>query len=455
MAYTIFIFVRIDSQYMIVPMAIQSKREMHLTNDSRVVIVGGGPAGSFAALHLLRYAAQANLNLEIIIFEARDFNRPGPGGCNKCAGILSSTLVHNLETLGLELPADVIQAELNAYVLHLGEAEILLNRPNSGRRSLSVYRGSGPRLGTAPAPHSFDGWLLNQAREHGAEIRRARVQTITRGERSERPVVATAHEKLEADLVVVATGVNNRAPLEAAWHYQPPQTEIMAQDEIPLPGGFLTDRVHIFFDHPQELIFGGLIPKGRYANISLLGRGLPPDAISDFLEGNKLTKLFPEGTPALCGCTPRVAISAAPKCYDERLVIVGDAAVTRLYKDGIGAAFTTAEAAARTAIQHGISRRDFASGYHPTQQHIANDNLYGQFIFRLWSLTQRSPFLLNAWRRAILSEIDLPTADRIHARVLWGMFTGDESYQKIFQLSLSYPALRALWQGALKGWRGK
>ena len=114
-----------------------------------------------------------------------------------------------------------------------------------------------------------------------------------------------------------------------------------------------------------------------------------------------------------------------------------------------------AEAAARTAIQHGISRRDFASGYHPTQQHIANDNLYGQFLFRLWSITQRSPFLLNAWRRAILSEIDLPTADRIHARVLWGMFTGDESYQKIFQLSLSYPALRALWQGALKGWRGK
>ena len=88
MAYTIFIFVRIDSQYMIVPMAIQSKREMHLTNDSRVVIVGGGPAGSFAALHLLRYAAQANLTLGIIIFEARDFNRPGPGGCNKCAGIL-------------------------------------------------------------------------------------------------------------------------------------------------------------------------------------------------------------------------------------------------------------------------------------------------------------------------------------------------------------------------------
>jgi flavin-dependent dehydrogenase len=299
-----------------------------------------------------------------------------------------------------------------------------------------------------PAPHSFDNWLLKQAQQRGAEIRRGRVQTIMRGER---PVVVTAHEKLEADLVVVATGVNSRAPLDVAWHYQPPRTETMAQDEIPLPGGFLTDRVHIFFDHPRELIFGGLIPKGRYANISLLGRGLPPDAIGDFLEGNKLTKFFPEGTPALCGCTPRVAISAAPKFYDDRLVIVGDAAVTRLYKDGIGAAFTTAEAAARTAFQIGISWRDFAKGYHPTCQHITMDNFYGRIMFRIWAAARRAPFLMNAWRRAILSEVDLPKADQVHARVLWGMFTGDESYRKIFYMSLSYPALRALWRGVVKG----
>ena len=30
----------------------------------------------------------------------------------------------------------------------------------------------------------------------------------------------------------------------------------------------------------KKLIFAGLIPKGRYANISLLGRKLPPDAVS-------------------------------------------------------------------------------------------------------------------------------------------------------------------------------
>ena len=40
---------------------------MQLINGSRIVIVGGGPAGSFTALHLLYLSAEAHLDLDVMI----------------------------------------------------------------------------------------------------------------------------------------------------------------------------------------------------------------------------------------------------------------------------------------------------------------------------------------------------------------------------------------------------
>jgi len=422
---------------------------MQLTNGSRVVVVGGGPAGSFSAMQLLRLSKEARLDLEVVIFEARNFNQPGPGGCNKCAGILSSSCLENMETLGLRLPVDVIQAELDTYILNLGGLQLPIHPMDPSRRILSVYRGSGPRWGSDPLPQSFDGWLLDQARERGAFVRRSRVQTIKPGTR---PIVITPRESLEADLVVVSTGINNSSPLDSAWGYRPPQIEVMAQDEVPLLSTTSGSQVHVFLDHPAGLIFGGVIPKGRYANISLLGKKLPQDSFSQFMNHRGLIPLLPETPSVLCSCTPRVSVTSGSGYYDDRMVVVGDAAVTRLYKDGIGAAFTTARAAIQTAIFRGISQSDFRKGYDPICRRIARDNFYGHLLFRSWALFRRSPLFINAWGQAILSEALLPTQQRVLERVLWGVFTGEETYRQILSLMLSWPAIRSFLGGILKTW---
>jgi flavin-dependent dehydrogenase len=420
---------------------------LKLVNGNRVIIIGGGPAGSFAAIHVLRFAAEAGLRLDVTIFEGRDFSQPGTAGCNRCAGILSPTLLANVQSVGLNLPEEVIQAKLDSYVLYLGDTQTTVHQPDQSRGIVAIYRGSGPQLGARPFPHSFDNWLLEQAAARGAKIQPLSVKTI---QRCPRPVIITANGQYEADFVILATGANARPPLDASWQYHSPATETMLQGETPCPANFPSSSVQVLFGSMPGLIFGSLIPKGRYVSVSLLGHKLPADAINTFLKSSGLAVWFKDTTSTLCMCTPKIVVSAATGYYDDRFVAIGDAAISRYYKDGIGTAYLTAEAAAWTAIHHGVAAEDFAAGYSPLCRRIAVDNHYGRLLFQLWGVTRRMPVLLNAWQKAVLAERDRPPKERILTRVLWGMFTGDETYRELFWLSVSWPAVTGLLRNLLK-----
>jgi flavin-dependent dehydrogenase len=424
---------------------------LHLADGNRICIVGGGPAGCFAALHLLWLARQQGRRLEVLIFEPRNFTQPGPVACNRCAGILSSRLIRGMEQLGLSLPTEVIQAEVRAYAACVDNHMLQIERPDPRRQIVSVYRSGGPRLLVGEPLAGFDSYLLDQACDRGARHMPIRVSQITW---EDRPILHTAQGDYVADLLVLATGVNSRPPLAPEFGYQPPKTMTMAQDEILRPPAWPDDQVRIFFKQPPGLLFGAFIPKGQYLSVSLLGQGLSKDTVHEFIEVRGPDVALTAGPVRLCGCRPRIAVSSARRYCGTRWVAVGDAAVTRLYKDGIGSAFFTAQAAMQVAVRYGISDRAFHKHYVPFCRGIAIDNFFGRMLFHMWSFVSRTPRMLRAWTTRVTQEADWPIKQRVHSRILWGMFSGDEMYRNLFWLALSPAAVIGLargWQGARQG----
>ncbi len=319
-----------------------------------------------------------------------------------------------------------------------------VHQPDPTRRIVSIYRGGGPKHWQgASQPLSFDHWVLQQALAAGAQHIPQRAHRITWED--ERPVVYTREAHYRADFLVLATGVNSRPPLEAAYQYRPPKTATMAQDEILMPAGWPAGEVRAYFRSPRWLTFGAMIPKNRYLNVSLLGKDIPPHGIDAFLESIRLPRaLEPQGPLRLCGCTPKIAVGMARPVCGQRWVAVGDAAVSRLYKDGIGSAFYTARAAMHSALTYGIDRRQLQQHYTPYCRRIMWDNLCGRILFATWHVMLNIPSLMHIWYRTLQSEARLPRQMRIHERILWGMFTGDEPYHILLRLACS-PV--AFWRG--------
>ncbi len=435
--------------------------DLRLRNGDRVVVVGGGPAGSFAALHLLAAARQAGLACQVDIYEPRDFFTPGASrNCKGCAGVLSAGALQRMASLGLTIPSEVIQSELRVYQLHVAGQMTTIEQPVAGRRILSVYRGAGPRRRTGPPPASFDGFLLGQAIDAGARVIRARVRKVSW---EGRPVVHTDGGSDAADLLVLATGVNSRSPLDESFGYRPPSSEVMVQDEIPRPDNWPEDTVVGFFGQPPGLLFGALVPKGEYLNVSLLWRGRGAGgggaakgvagALQQFYAAHApvLRHFFPADPPSLCGCNPRILTGPAAVYYGDRWVSVGDAAASHLFKDGINSAFLTARAAMTTAVTAGIGREDFRSAYAPVCRSIAVDNRYGAVLYSVTSRLLGLPRVARAFSGAVHAEEGLGFGRQFHARLLWGMLTGDEPYARLFRLALAPRGLAAFARQMMAG----
>lgn len=420
--------------------------DMKLVNGSRVAVIGGGPAGSFFSYFLLTMAKRADLDVQLVIYEPKNFSALGPAGCNMCGGIISESLVQLLAAEGIQLPANVVQRGIDSYVLHTDLGRMMIDPPGHEKRIAAVHRGAGPR-GTLEAKWgSFDGYLLELAREKGATVQQLRVEGLDWQEG--KPCVRTKDGVSESyDLVTVAAGINSAFLKSLAGpplNFKPPQTTktfitdcFLGRETVDL---FLGSAMHVFLLDIPRLEFAAIIPKGEFVTICLLGENIDKELIEAFFADPEVRVCFPAGwalPEAACRCSPGITVSGAPLPYADRLLFIGDAGVNRLYKDGIGGSYRTAKAAARSAVFTGISARAFNKGFARTCRKLTFDNNIGRIIFMVTRLIQKVRLARRGVIGMTFNEQNNPSILPRMSSVLWDTFTGSAPYREVFIRTLS------------------
>ncbi|HPJ35897.1 MAG TPA: hypothetical protein PK358_13750 [Spirochaetota bacterium] len=422
-----------------------------LKSGDRVCIAGGGPAGSFSAIHILSMAKSEKIDIEVIIVDARAGHpEPGPKSCKGCAGILSAELVSGMAKLGIEIPEEVILERLNSYKVHTHTEVVHIDQPENDREILSVYRGFGPAKTYGKKTSSFDFFLREEASGMGARIVSEKITLI---DWDEKPLILTEHNSFSCDLLVLATGVNNKVNISEHYGYIPPRTISMIQQEIPRPGNWAENTVAAYFDNPRGFLFGAFVPKGEYMSISLLGKKkLEASEIKRFYNEPKcgLEKYFYEEPENLCHCTPRINYKPSEKYYGDRWVAVGDAAVTRLYKDGIGSSFKTSYRAMKTALHDGIGEDDFRQFYGAYCDEIAKDNNFGKILIRFFLALLKNRRMAKICMGCLILECHMEKKDRIYSKVLWGMITGEYAYRHLFMMMISIKGMLRFLKNVLR-----
>ncbi len=432
---------------------------LELKSGSRIGVVGGGPAGSFFSFFLLQMANAAGMQVDLDIIEPRDFSAAGPPGCNMCAGVISESLVQALAVEGISLPGTVVQRTIASYVMHTASGNATIPAPLDEMRIATVLRGRGPGTGGTQWK-SFDGYLLQLAVAKGARLLRDRVDNIEWN--NGRPEAQLrSGQKLRYDLLVGAVGVNTTG-LGMFEHlgisYRHPKMKRAFVTELALDSDFISNvlgnTLHVFLMDIPGLEFAAMAPKGDYMTLCLIGNAVNRELADEFMRHPAVRHSLPEEVlraPRVCQCSPWASLGDASHPFADRVVLIGDCGITRFNKDGIGSAYRTAKAAARTAVFEGITDRDFQRHYWPVCQSISRDNRYGRTIYGIADRMKKMVRPTVGMLRTAQGEQIHRGRKRRMSMVLWDTFTGSAPYRDVFLRTLSpYFIGRFLWNSA--GW---
>jgi len=426
------------------------KNELKLHNNDRVAVIGAGPAGSLFAYSLLRLAKKEKLSLQVTLYDPRDFSRCGPSGCNKCAGVINGSLWQRLKKIGIDLDQveNLIQSRLNGYLWITPAGCLQIKMPFGWQPSRTVFRGCGPRFDHPGKKVGLDDYFLRLALENGAHYQRSRVMDVSLPEKTDQPIQIRLEKdkeqfRVEAELIVGAFGLN---PVllnhfrQLGVGYRPPRyvraanMELVRRPDAEPKAYDNFIRVHNVSDcRVRQLV---LTPKGKYATLTMLSPyDLCAEDLHEIRKCPEMQSILRSGwdwPDQFCHCLPLLLKRSAKNFYGNRIVLVGDAACCRYYKNGLESALHSSGIAAAVAVRYGISRRDFRREYLPRiRREIIHDNFFGRQILWAHNLITSRPALMKLFIQ-VRSEIIRPTMAREHDDILWDMFTGNRPYRHIF-----------------------
>jgi len=419
-------------------------RKIHLKHGSKIAVIGGGPAGTFFAHFAQHYARENKLDIAITIFDGKDFLEKGPGGCNMCAGVISETLLGKMKHIGIVLPPEKIQRNIDSYCLQTENYNLNLTYPSKLQKIHTVYRGNGPLDTIEKENVSFDEFLLRHCRSLGISVIHEYVEDIVYPENGkDAPVIVygKGKKRTEADIIVGAFGLNPFAAKveKLDFGYKVPKSYQTVQAEIKIDQEFIREQcantINIFSLKDKRFRFAAFTPKKNHLTITLVGpKDLRKLDLLKFFNNAAVRKRLPEGwlpSRKYCHCHPRIPVTPGKNVYSDRLVMIGDAAFSRYYKNGIESAFQTARYAAESIFTYGISKSAFKKGYYrKAKKYIIRDNLYGRILFRIYDVIFKSEFLSSACFTLVASETRSYSVKRMQ-EILWNMYTGNIPYRKI------------------------
>ncbi len=433
-----------------------------LRDGSKIAVIGGGPSGSFFSIFAKKMAKMIDKELDITIFEPKDFTKDGPLGCNRCGGVISELLLQTLAVEGIDFPDSVVQRGINSYRLHTNHGSAYITTPSFEKTIATVYRGGGPKGVIGKEKDSFDKFLLDMAVNEGAVHKPVKIDRVenSRG----RPELFSRNQKImEADLVVGAFGINNRTFKmfeDIGFGYRRPKTVTTAIAEISLDMGKMSDElkntIHLFLLPLKNIKFAAMIPKGTHLTLCILGDNMNSSTVKDFLGLPVVKEVLPGmDYDVKCSCLPKMNTGAPKIPYADRIVTCGDSGSTRLFKDGIGAAYEMGKAAAKTAVFSGVGRQHFQSYYYPVYKDILIDNLFGRYLFGIIDIYKLFRSMTIGMVEVVKKE-QLATDDpKVLSSILWDMFTGNERYKNIVWKAIDLKMHLRLWKEFAKALTGR